>query len=66
MYDLSKEFEKFYNDYVVLPNKEQNDLRNKKNINIKRLKDGLKLQKQEYREVWQCIQWFKMIIKIMI
>ena len=65
MYDLSKEFEKFYNDYVVLPNKEQNDLRNKKNINIKRLKD-IKLQKQEYREVWQCIQWFKMIIKIMI
>ncbi len=27
MYDLSKEFEKFYNDYVVLPNKEQNDLK---------------------------------------
>ncbi len=47
MYDLSKEFEKFYNDYVVLPNKEQNDLRNKKNINIKRLKDGLKEYNQD-------------------
>ncbi len=32
MYDLSKEFEKFYNDYVVLPNKEQNDLRKRRTL----------------------------------
>lgn len=48
MFDLSKEFEKFYTDFVVLPNKEQNDLRKKKNTNIKRLKDGLKEYNQEH------------------
>lgn len=47
MYDLSKEFEKFYSNYVVLGNKEQTDLRNKKNINIERLKSGLSEYNQE-------------------
>ena len=42
MYDLSKEFHDFYKNHVVLPNDKQNDLRSKKNLNIKRLKSGLK------------------------
>lgn len=42
MFDLSKEFNDFYTNFVVLPNKEQNQLRKKKNLNIKRLKSGLK------------------------
>lgn len=41
MYDLSKEFNKFYREKVVLPATVQNDLREKKKLNIKRLKDGL-------------------------
>lgn len=46
MYDCSKEFRKFYRSKVVLPAKEQNELRKKRKLNIKRLKDGL----QEYNE----------------
>lgn len=41
MYDCSKEFNKFYRTEVVLPAKEQNELRQKRKLNIKRLKDGL-------------------------
>ena len=47
MFDLSKEFEEFYKDYVVLHSKEQNDLRKKKNINVKNLKEGLKEYNKE-------------------
>ena len=46
MYDLSKKFNEFYAQKVVLSNDKQNDLRRKKNININRLKSGLK----EYNE----------------
>ena len=41
MVDLSKEFEDFYSNHVVLSRKDQNELRKKKNTNIKRLKSGL-------------------------
>lgn len=41
MYDCSKEFNKFYRTKVVLPETEQNELREKRKLNIKRLKDGL-------------------------
>ena len=41
MYDCSKEFNKFYRTEVVLPETEQNDLREKRKLNIKRLKEGL-------------------------
>ena len=41
MFDCSKEFNKFYRTKVVLPAKEQNELRKKRKLNIKRLKDGL-------------------------
>lgn len=41
MYDCSKEFNKFYRTSVVLPETEQNELREKRKLNVKRLKDGL-------------------------
>lgn len=47
MFDLSKYFEDFYKNNVVLQNDKQNDLRNKKNLNITRLKDGLNDYNQE-------------------
>ena len=46
MYDLEKEMKKFYYNEVVLPKDETNNLREKKNLNIDRLKEGLK----EYNE----------------
>lgn len=41
MYDCSKEFNKFYRKRVVLPETEQSELREKRKLNIKRLKEGL-------------------------
>ena len=46
MYNLEKDMKKFYYNEVVLPKSEINNLREKKKINIDRLKDGLK----EYNE----------------
>ena len=46
MYDLEKEMKKFYYNEVVLPKDETNNLREKKKLNIDRLKEGLK----EYNE----------------
>ncbi len=40
MYDMSKQFNTFYKDYVKLSGNEQNRLRNFKKINIERLKSG--------------------------
>ena len=42
MYDLSSKFNAFYTSYVVLSQDEQNNLHNKKDLNVQRLKDGLK------------------------
>lgn len=42
MYDLSSKFNTFYNNHVVLKGSEKTKLFNRKDINIKRLKDGLK------------------------
>lgn len=47
MYDLSKEFRKFYKDNVVLQSDKQQTLRDKKDLNIKRLQDGLVLYNEE-------------------
>ena len=47
MYDVSKEFRKFYKNHVVLQSDRQQKLREKKDINIKRLKEGLALYNQE-------------------
>lgn len=41
MYDMSQQFNTFYRTEVVLPAVEQNSLREKRRLNIKRLKDGL-------------------------
>lgn len=41
MYDCSREFNKFYRKHVVLPAVKQNELRDKRKLNINRLKDGL-------------------------
>lgn len=46
MYDLSSKFASFYNDSVVLSQAKQTNLHSKKDLNIQRLKDGLK----EYNE----------------
>lgn len=46
MYDVSAEFNKFYRDKVVLHSADQHELREKKKLNIRRLKAGL----QEYNE----------------
>lgn len=48
LFDLSAEFEKFYCDEVVLPQDAQNDLRAKRNTNIRRLKSGLKEYNDEH------------------
>lgn len=53
MYDCSKEFLKFYRKKVVLPATEQNQLREKRKLNVKRLKEGLleynEEKKKEYK-----------------
>lgn len=41
MYDCSKDFNKFYRTKVVLPETDQNELREKRKLNVKRLKEGL-------------------------
>lgn len=48
MYDLSSKFNAFYNSHVVLSQTEQNKLYQKKDINLQRLKDGLKEYNEEY------------------
>ncbi|MCO5386948.1 MAG: nucleotidyltransferase [Desulfitobacterium hafniense] len=42
MYDASKQFERFIKDYVVLQGDKQQELREKKNKNLERLKNGFK------------------------
>ena len=60
MYDLSSKFVSFYNDHVVLPQTEQTNLHSKKDLNIQRLKDGLKEYNEEnntaYSIVETCVQ----------
>ncbi|GAF65502.1 tRNA nucleotidyltransferase [Bacillus sp. TS-2] len=53
MYDCSKEFKKFYRKKVVLPEKEKNELRKKRKLNIKRLKDGLLEYNEEKRKEYK-------------
>lgn len=60
MYDLSSKFESFYNNCVVLSQTEQTNLYSKKDLNIQRLKDGLKEYNKEnntsYSIVETCVQ----------
>ncbi|MFJ8528417.1 cyclic GMP-AMP synthase DncV-like nucleotidyltransferase [Bacillus sp. NPDC094106] len=41
MYNLNSKFKNFYDNHVVLSRDEQTELRNKKDLNITRLKEGL-------------------------
>lgn len=60
MYDLSSKFSSFYNSYVVLSKTEKDNLYHKKDLNIQRLKDGLKEYNEEngtsYSIVESCVQ----------
>ena len=60
MYDMSSKFNAFYSDHVVLPQTEKTKLHEKKNLNIQRLKDGLKEYNEEndtsYSIVETCVQ----------
>ena len=60
MYDLSSKFNSFYTTHVVLPQSEQTKLHSKKDLNIQRLKDGLKEYNEEngtsYSVVETCVQ----------
>ena len=60
MYDLSSKFNTFYTTHVVLSQSEQTKLHNKKDLNIQRLKDGLKEHNEEngtsYSVVETCVQ----------
>lgn len=49
MYDLSAKFNAFYNSYVVLSQADQDELHSKKNLNIQRLKEGLKEYNTEHK-----------------
>lgn len=41
MYDMSKQFERFIKDFVILQGDKQQELREKKDKNLQRLKNGL-------------------------
>ena len=60
MYDLSAKFNAFYTTFVVLPQADQDELYKKKDLNIQRLKDGLKEYNTEngtsYSVVETCVQ----------
>lgn len=60
MYDLSSKFNTFYNSYVVLSQEAQSNLYNKKELNIQRLKDGLKEYNEENKTSYSiketCVQ----------
>ncbi|MCS0543255.1 nucleotidyltransferase, partial [Aeromonas veronii] len=49
MYDLSRKFKTFYGTHVVLPKAEKDGLYNKKNLNVSRLKEGLKEYNDEHK-----------------
>ena len=63
MYDLSSKFREFYDDHVVLSSEKQQDLREKADLNLQRLKDGLVEYNNEndtsYSIVESCIQGSK-------
>ena len=48
MFDLSSMFNTFYRDHVVLPQEKLNELYDKKDLNVQRLKDGLKEYNEEH------------------
>lgn len=49
MYDLSKSFHDFYKNHVVLSADKQNELREKRDLNLERLKAGLEEYNYEHK-----------------
>src|SRR5699024_4946598 len=47
MYDCSTEFSKYYREKVVLPESKQNELREKRKLNVDRLKKGIEKYNEE-------------------
>lgn len=56
MFDLSKEFKKFYDEEVVLPLIEKNKLREKKKLNLERLESGLKEYNEEHNTTYELVE----------
>ena len=56
MYDLSSRFNTFYRTHVVLPQAEQDELYEKKDINIQRLKAGLAEYNEEYGTLYAVVE----------
>ena len=56
MFDLSKEFKKFYDEEVVLPLTEKNKLREKKKLNLERLESGLKEYNEEHNTTYELVE----------
>ena len=56
MYDLSKEFKKFYENKVVLPAAEKTKLRDKKKLNIDRLESGLDEYNEENNKSYEVVE----------
>lgn len=60
MYDMSGQFNTFYCRHVVLPRSDQKELYHKKDLNVKRLNDGLNEYNEEngtsYTVVETCVQ----------
>lgn len=56
MYDISSKFNTFYKSYVVLPKEQKTRLFHLKNLNINRLKDGLKEYNEENKKDYQLVE----------
>lgn len=56
MYDLSSKFNTFYSSHVVLPQSEQSSLYHKKDLNLQRLKDGLKEYNDENKTAYSIVE----------
>lgn len=56
MYDLSSKFNTFYDSHVVLSQAEQTNLHSKKDLNIQRLKDGLKEYNEENKTSYSIVE----------
>lgn len=56
MFDLSKEFKKFYDTKVKLPQNDISSLREKKRINIERLEDGLEEYNNENKTEYKIVE----------
>lgn len=53
MYNLETEFKKFYSNEVVLSQSQTSNLREKKNLNIKRLREGLEEYNKDNKSIYK-------------